>query len=172
MSFSQRQSWFKQNSGSMPEMTSHSPKENHSSTSSTQSVPCWVLTTPAPSCITAQHQSLAHLQTPRDSPHPWICEHCLYLLGFHWSRSHLRKQPRCWGDSEQGHSFPSTLQLHWNSCSAPVSSLLWFISHRIWDSAGGPELQPSSQDGGTAAKEAKAHSWRGLESMAFPLRWQ
>lgn len=68
MSFSQRQSWFKQNSGSMPEMTSHSPKENHSSTSSTQSVPCWVLTTPAPSCITAQHKAL-HISRLPETPH-------------------------------------------------------------------------------------------------------
>lgn len=69
MSFSQRQGWFKQNSGSMPEMTSHSPKENHSSTSSTQFVPCWVLTT-SPVLDHTLHWSLAHLQTGRDSPVP------------------------------------------------------------------------------------------------------
>lgn len=170
MSFSQRQSWFKQNSGSMPEMTSHSPKENHSSTSSTQFVPCWVLTTSP-----VLHHTLKPCTSPKSQrlPSAGIWEHCLYLQGFGWSRNHHRKQPRYWGDSEQGHSFPSTLQLHQNSCSAPVSLLLWFISHRRWDSAGGPKLQPSpSASMGELPPKRQRHTrgkgweaWHGIPSV-------
>lgn len=46
-------------------------------------------------------------------------------------RDHGGKQPQRLSAEEQGRSFSSTLQLSWNSCSAPVSSLLWFTSHRL-----------------------------------------
>lgn len=86
MSFFQRQSWFKPNSGSTPEVTSYSPKENHSSTSSTTQcslVPRWA--SHNPSLVLHSHPNTKALYAFKllDTLHVYIiCVHFLTCKAF------------------------------------------------------------------------------------------